>query len=231
MQTNFEKANVLVGEICKSFKKGESKGLDQSYQTRKDIDKGNAIISYLKWNLMKKAVDLACFSSPAVQDNFRKIILENCKMKKSSNGRSEMVRILAHLTDNPNAPDENGRTPIYLAASNGHAEIVKILVQWTDNPNATLYKWKITPINAAAYKGFIEIVKTLVPLTDDPNSPDNNGRTPISWAAECGHTEIVKILANLTENPNSLDKYGQTPIYWTKKKGHTEIVKILESFM
>ena len=83
---------------------------------------------------MKKAVDLACFSSPAVQDNFRKIILENCKMKKSSNGRSEMVRILAHLTDNPNAPDENGRTPIYLAASNGHAEIVKILVQWTDNP-------------------------------------------------------------------------------------------------
>ena len=74
-------------------------------------------------------------------------------MKKSSNGRSEMVRILVHLIDNPNAPDENGRTPIYLAASNGHAEIVKILVQWTDNPNATLYKWKITPINAAAYKG------------------------------------------------------------------------------
>ena len=70
-----------------------------------------------------------------------------------------MVRILAHLTVNPNASGENERTPIYLAASNGHAEIVKILVQWTDNPNATLYKWKITPINAAAYKGFIEIVK------------------------------------------------------------------------
>ena len=46
-------------------------------------------------------------------------------MKKSSNGRSEMVRILVHLIDNPNAPDENGRTPIYLAASNGHAEIVE----------------------------------------------------------------------------------------------------------
>ena len=29
------------------------------------------------------------------------------------------------LTDNPNAPEEDERTPIYWAAQNGHTEIVK----------------------------------------------------------------------------------------------------------
>ena len=42
-------------------------------------------------------------------------------------GHAEIVKILAPLTDNPNAPDEYGITPIYWAEHNGHSEIVKIL--------------------------------------------------------------------------------------------------------
>ena len=40
------------------------------------------------------------------------------------------------LTDNPNAPDKDGETPIHWAAYNGHKEIVKILAPLKDNPNA-----------------------------------------------------------------------------------------------
>ena len=43
---------------------------------------------------------------------------------------------MAPLTDNPNAANDYGRTPIYWAAYNGHTEIVKILAPLTDNPNA-----------------------------------------------------------------------------------------------
>ena len=43
------------------------------------------------------------------------------------NGHTEIVKILATLTDNPNAPDEYGFTPIHCAARNGCTEIVKIL--------------------------------------------------------------------------------------------------------
>ena len=46
------------------------------------------------------------------------------------------VKILAPLTDNPNAPNNIGQTPIYWAAFYGHTEIVKILAPLTDNPNA-----------------------------------------------------------------------------------------------
>ena len=51
-------------------------------------------------------------------------------------GHTEIVKILAPLTDNPNAPNIHGDTPIYWAAWNGHSEIVKILVPLTDIPNA-----------------------------------------------------------------------------------------------
>ena len=38
----------------------------------------------------------------------------------------------APLTDDPNAPDEDGCTPIDDAIRMGHSEIVNILALWTD---------------------------------------------------------------------------------------------------
>ena len=90
------------------------------------------------------------------------------------NGHTEIVKILAPLTDNPNAPNNDGYTPIYWAALMGHTEIVKILAPLTDNPNAP-DEDGVTPIYWAASNGHTEIVKILAPLTDNPNSPDKSG--------------------------------------------------------
>ena len=88
-----------------------------------------------------------------------------------------MVKILAPLTDNPNAPRNDGKTPIYWAAYKGHTEIVKILAPLTNNPNVPNRDGR-TPIHCAAEYGHTEIVKCLVPLTEDPNAPDNDGNFP-----------------------------------------------------
>ena len=42
-------------------------------------------------------------------------------------GHTEVVKILALITENPNVPVVNGFTPIYVAAQKGHSEIVKFL--------------------------------------------------------------------------------------------------------
>ena len=76
----------------------------------------------------------------------------------ASYGHTDIVKILAQLTDNPNAPDNDRDTPIHEAAKNGHTEIVKILAHLTDNPNA--------PIFVAALRGHTEIVKILTSLTE-----------------------------------------------------------------
>ena len=44
--------------------------------------------------------------------------------------------MLAPLTDNPNAQDPFGYTPIIRAAEAGNAKVIKILLPFTDNPNA-----------------------------------------------------------------------------------------------
>ena len=189
-------------------------------------EKRKATISYLQWKLKNKPIKLPCYTSPTVQDDFRKKILGSCMRKESSDEDIEIVKILAPLTEHPNAPDNNGNTPIHEAAYFGNTGIVKILAPLTDNPNAPDNDG-YTPIHRAAWKGHTEIVKILAPLTDNPNTPDNDGETPISSAAYFGNTEIVKILAPLVDNPNVPDKNGKTSIHLAAMNGHTEIVKIL----
>ena len=46
-------------------------------------------------------------------------------------GCSGIVKILATLSVNPNAPNEVGITPIFYAAMFGHTEILKILDSFT----------------------------------------------------------------------------------------------------
>ena len=142
-------------------------------QSVKNPEKGIAIISYIKWNLKIDAfVDLPCYSRPAVQDDFNRRINKICMKAKLSDEDMKIVKILAPLTDNPNAPnDEYGTTPIHWASCTGNSEIVKILAPLTDNPNAPRHDGS-TPIFWAACNGYTEIVKTLAPLTDNPNAPN-----------------------------------------------------------
>ena len=92
----------------------------KAIQSVKNSDKGIAIISYLQWNLKKDVmVDPLCYSSPAVQDDFRKRIWKNCNGKEQlSDEELEIFKILTPLTDNPNAPDNDVDTPIYMATCN-----------------------------------------------------------------------------------------------------------------
>ena len=69
------------------------------------------------------------------------------------------VKILAPLTNNPNAPEKYGITPIFYAARFGFTEIVKIIAPLTDNPNAP-DKYGNTPIQRASQNGHTKIVLT-----------------------------------------------------------------------
>ena len=197
-------------------------------QSVKNTYKEKYVISYLKWNLKKEAlVDLPCYTSPAVQNEYRKKIKKICEKKELSSEDTEIIKILAPLTDNPNFSNEKGETSVYEAACRGHTEIISILAPFADNPNAPDAHIGYTPIHWAVENGNKEIVKILAPLTDIPNAPDKNGDTPINSAALNGQMEIIQILVPFTENPNSPNKEGCTPIHSAALYGHTEIVKIL----
>ena len=96
-----------LGLLSKKNKKDWIKVIQSVKNSSK---KKKAIISYLQWNLKKEVVDLPCYTSPAVQDDFKKRIRESCQKWswKLSDEDTEIVKILAPLTENPNAAAEYG---------------------------------------------------------------------------------------------------------------------------
>ena len=87
------------------------------------------------------------------------------KTKRGISSREDIqvVRVLAPLTQNPNAPDKNGRTPIFEGARRGYTEIVKILAPLTENPNASDIYGE-TPINFTQNKEIFKHLETLQEL-------------------------------------------------------------------
>ena len=171
------------GQLSKKNKKDWIKVIQSVKNSSK---KEKAIISYLQWNLKKEVEDFPCYTSPAVQDIFREKIWKSCQ-KQSSSKRgllsssfanflpsfkgvcnfyekhlkhedTEIVKVLAPLTENPNAPNENGVTPIHRAAYHGYTEIIKILAPLTDNPNTPNIFGK-TPIGSAKNAEIREILE------------------------------------------------------------------------
>ena len=80
LQWNLKEGVVVEDLPCFWFKKFRSLSMENQkdwikvIESEKNSEKENAIMSYLLWNLQKEAlVDLPCYTSPAVQDDFRKI--------------------------------------------------------------------------------------------------------------------------------------------------------------
>ena len=192
------------------FGKEEEENWIKGVHSEMNSNKEKPISLYLEWIFMNKVFSLPRYTEIVVQDDFRQIIFHAVRK-----GDINVVTILAPLTENPNAPGEDGITPIYWAVRQRQFEIVKILapLQKADNRNAPDEDGD-TPIMKAACYGETEIVKILAYLTYNLNAANNQGYTPIHFAAGNGRTKIVKILAPLTNNPTASDTDGNTPIHW-----------------
>ena len=68
---------------------------------------------------------------------------------------------MAPLTENSNALNNFGDTPIHEAAFNGHLDVIKFLAPLTENPNTTNLKNGETPVDVAIKRGYNEITQFL----------------------------------------------------------------------
>jgi ankyrin repeat protein len=95
------------------------------------------------------------------------------------------------LTD---VSDEDGNTPLALAAAGGHVRVVQRLIVNAQYPRVS----KI---------GFVERR-----LTPSINVTDDDGRTPLHRAAEAGHHSIVKLLLEAGANAEVQDHENRTAL-------------------
>ena len=118
---------LWINELSQNgLSKENQKDWIEAIQLEMNFQKKKHLSAYLKWQLKKRLwFDFPCYTKDDAQVDFREKIWKSCNERRSSIEHTEIVKILAPLTNNPNAPDVDGRTP---SSVTYNAEIRAILL-------------------------------------------------------------------------------------------------------
>jgi ankyrin repeat protein len=144
-------------------------------------------------------------------------------------GQTPDATILADHGADVNSRDNDGWSPLSLAAVSGHTAIVEMLLkQGGVDVYSRAANWGRSPLSWAAANGHTATVELLLTHGVDSDPCDNNGRSPLSWAARSGHTATVELLLKQGGvDVDSRDKKGLSSLSWAAVNGHTAIVELL----
>jgi cytohesin len=157
---------------------------------------------------------------------------------------NDLERVMTLLNNDPsllNNRNEDGMTPLNLAAFHENTEIANALIKRNpdihigDNDNSQ-------PIHLAAVSGNVQIVDMLLTHGADVNEKDGNGATPLIFAAGRRHIDMVRHLLDkgadvrLSNNGVILDNGadintrsndGTTPLLAAVWRGRSELARLL----
>jgi ankyrin repeat protein len=136
----------------------------------------------------------------------------------------EMVKENPELV---NAQNEQGYTPLILAAYNGQLEMVKALIKNGADLDQSFTQG--AAIHGAAFKGHMEIVKLLVESGAKLDVPDKNQTTPLMYATLFKHTEVAKYLYENGADPLHQDITGNSALNYAESLNNTELLTLFKS--
>ena len=136
-------------------------------------------------------------------------------------GHLEIVELLTKFS-RVDIKDDNGNTPMHVAALKNQVEIsayLKTNYQTTNITNDSGF----TPLHYAAESGHTEVVKILYESQCNPRNVWGN--TPLHYAASEGHLEVVSFFLEHLENIHPTNHLGDTPLHNAARDGHFEVVE------
>lgn len=140
-------------------------------------------------------------------------------------GNTEVVDWLLDKGADVNLADDDGYTPLMLAAQYDHVAVVKRLLKKGANPKARTNTGHTALTLVWGTDG--KVVPLLIKAGADPNARNNDGESPLLVAAHHDSTGPMRELLKAKANPNLADNSGITPLMEAARKGNLASVKLL----
>ena len=125
-------------------------------------------------------------------------------------------------------PDEEGATPIMVAAANGHSDCVVTLIGADAQVDASQNEGA-TALMAAAVQGHSKCVAALLGASVQVDVKAEKGYTALHLAAINGHSDVVAMLLKSGADRALKDEDGDTALDMARREGHSVVVALLEA--
>ena len=130
------------------------------------------------------------------------------------------VRTLLARGADPNARDEDGRTPLFSAVLGGSVALLGLLLESRADVNARDGRGA-TALHVAAEEVLFEAATLLVGRGADVNAQDDEGNTPLGRAvfSARGRYDVVRLLTKSGARDDIPNRAGETPRQLAERLG------------
>ncbi|KAK3543653.1 hypothetical protein QTP70_025980, partial [Hemibagrus guttatus] len=151
------------------------------------------------------------------------------------NGLADITALLLCRGADPSLSDNQGHTPLTLAARQGHVGVLQVMLDWIQDQECGTVRSLLehadsegwTALRSASWGGHKEAVKMLLEAGAEVDGCDPDGRTALRAAAWGGHEEILLTLLSHGATVDKMDNEGRTPLIAAAYMGQKEAVEIL----